>query len=80
MRQDILDFYLKTSIYTNFFPFESYFRSLPDDVAELANILSHQVIHRVELIRSYINKPRAYENKYELEKIKEQYPWYPWYP
>lgn len=76
MRQDILDFYLKTSIYTNFFPFESYFRSLPDDISELANILSHQVIHRVELIRSYINKPRPYENKYELEKIKEQYPWY----
>ncbi len=76
MKNDILNFYLQTSIYTNYYPFADYYRSLPDNIEELSKLLCHQVIHRTKLIRSYLNKPRNYENELELNKIKEQYPWY----
>lgn len=76
--KDILDFYLCTSMYTNFFPFEDYYKSLPDDIEELSRLLCHQVIHRGELARSFndvANKARN-ETKEEMEKIKNEYPWY----
>lgn len=76
MNNDILNFYLQTSVYTNYYPFEDYYKSLPDDIQELSKLLYHQVIHRSELIRSYLNKTREYENPFEINKIKEQYPWY----
>lgn len=76
MNKEIIDFYLKTSIYTNFFPFEEYYKTLPDDKEQLARLLSHQIIHRTELFRSYKDSPRNYENTYELSKLKEEYPWY----
>lgn len=72
MRNEILEFYLKTSVYTNYFPFEDYYNSLPDDIEELSKLLCHQVIHRKELIKSYINK----DDNSNLEKIREEYPWY----
>lgn len=76
MKNDILNFYLQTSIYTNYYPFADYYRSLPDNIEELSKLLCHQVIHRTKLIRSYLDKPRIYENALEINKIKEQYPWY----
>lgn len=76
MRKEILEFYLKTSIYTNYIPFKDYYKSLPDDIKQLSTLLCHQVIHRQELIRSYKNKFKKYENEIELKKIKEEYPWY----
>lgn len=76
MKNDILAFYLQTSIYTNYYPFIDYYRSLTDDVEELSKLLCHQVIHRTKLIRSYLNKPRIYENALEINKIKDEYPWY----
>lgn len=76
MNNDILNFYLQTSVYTNYYPFVEYYRGLPDDIQELSKLLYHQVIHRSELIRSYLNKTREYENPFEINKIKEQYPWY----
>ncbi len=76
MYKEILDFYLKTSVYTNYFPFEDYYKSLPDNIEELSRLLSHQVIHRQELVRSYLKEPSRYDNKVELDKIKERYPWY----
>lgn len=76
MNNDILNFYLQTSVYTNYYPFADYYRGLPDDIQELSKLLYHQVIHRSELIRSYLNKTREYENPFEINKIKEQYPWY----
>jgi len=76
MNKEVLDFYLKTSVYTNFFPFEDYYKSLPDDIEELSKLLCHQVIHRQELVRSYLKEASRYDNKVELEKIKEKYPWY----
>lgn len=76
MNKEIKNFYLKTSMYTNYIPFKKYYRSLPDNIEELAKLLSHQIIHRTELIRSYNNTPSNYDNIVELQKIKEQYPWY----
>lgn len=76
MKKEILEFYLKTSMYTNYFPYKEYYKSLPNDIEELAKLLSHQIIHRSELRRSYLNKPRSYENNFEFKKIKNYYPWY----
>lgn len=76
--QEILEFYLETSMYTNYIPYEEYFRSLPDDVEELSRLLCHQVIHRGELVRSFndiANKARS-ETKEAQEKLKNNYPWY----
>ena len=76
MKDEILDFYLRTSVYTNYYPFKEYYQSLTDDISELANLLHHQVIHRSELVRSYLDSASRYDNVEELRKIKEEYPWY----
>lgn len=76
MQKEILEFYLETSAYTNYLPFKEYYQSLPDDIEELSSLLCHQVIHRSELIRSYLGEASRYDNKVELKKIKERYPWY----
>lgn len=52
MKEEILDFYLQTSIYTNWGPYKKYYQSLPDDLEELTNLLLEQTIHRKELFRS----------------------------
>lgn len=76
MREEILDFYLKTSVYTNYYPFEEYYKTLPNNIKELAKLLHHQVIHRSELVRSYLGDASKYDNELELKKLKEEYPWY----
>lgn len=76
MKEEILDFYLKTSIYTNYYPYKEYYQSLPSDISELADLLHHQVIHRSELIRSYVDSASRYDNVHELRKIRKEYPWY----
>lgn len=78
MNQDILDFYLQTSIYTNYLPYKEYYQSLPNDIEELSKLLYHQVIHRQELVRSYLNKPNSVRNETEVESlnVKNEYPWY----
>lgn len=37
IKKDILDFYLKTSIYTNYLPFKDYYKNLTNDIYELAH-------------------------------------------
>ena len=39
MNKEMLDFYLKTSIYTNYEPYKEYYKSLPDDMFIL--IMNH---------------------------------------
>lgn len=56
IKHEILDFYLKTSIYTNYEPFKDYFKNLSDDIYELAGLVNSQTIHRGTLIRSYYQK------------------------
>lgn len=76
--KEILEFYLKTSMYTNYFPFQKYYQNLPDDIEELSRLLCWQVIHREELYRSYIGdaNPARYETIESQEKLKDEYPWY----
>lgn len=78
LKKEILDFYLKTSVYTNYLPYENYYQSLPDDIKELSILLYHQVIHRAELIRSYLDSPNSVRNETEAEslRLKVEYPWY----
>ena len=78
MLQEQIEFYLKTSIYTNYLPYKDYYQSLPDDIEELSKLLCHQVIHRGELIRSYLETPNPARNELNKEFFKEKYH-YPWY-
>ena len=34
MNEEMLNFYLKTSIYTNYEPYKEYYKSLPNDMEE----------------------------------------------
>lgn len=49
MNKEMLDFYLKTSIYTNYEPYKEYYKSLPDDMEELTDLILSQTIHRKSL-------------------------------
>ena len=64
--EEILDFYKKTSMYTNYGPYRDYFINLPDDILELARLVNSQAIHRGQLLRSY----------YQNTEIFKEYPWY----
>ncbi len=66
MKEEILNFYKKTSIYTNYANYKNYFRSLPDDLKELTKLINDSYIHRIVLLKSYITHDR----------ISEEYPWY----
>lgn len=66
LQENILEFYKKTSIYTNYGPYKKYFCSLPDDLNELTKLINNQYIHRKVLYKAYL----------ENNKLKEEYPWY----
>lgn len=55
MKQEQIDFYLKTSIYTNYEPYKDYYCTLPSDITELATLVKDQTLHRSTLRRSYLN-------------------------
>ena len=74
MKQEILDFYLQTSIFTNFGPYTDYFKSLPNNLEDLAELVCHQVIHRTQMLRSNLGIKRDYENN-EVLKIAKEYNW-----
>ena len=66
IKKEILEFYLKTSMYTNYQPFKDYFKGLSNNIYELAYLVNLQTIHRATLIRSY----------YQNTNISKEYPWY----
>lgn len=66
MNMEILDFYKKTSMYTNYQPYEKYFKKLPDDLDELMNLIRSNIIHRVELM----------EDDEKGERLRNTFPWY----
>ena len=73
MNQEILEFYLKSSIYTNYEPYEEYYKSLPKNIEELTDLVMAQTIHRVELRKSreeYLTKGKSHDH------ISEEYPWW----
>lgn len=73
MKQEILEFYLKTSIFTNWGPYREYYQSLPSDLEELSELLLEQTIHRTELKRSSIALNQTGKSE---DGIAENYPWY----
>lgn len=68
IREDILDFYKKVSMYTNYGMYKSYYETLPNDLAELCELINKQYIHRHVLYTSFL--------KEENNAIKKEYPWY----
>lgn len=53
MDNNILKHYLEVGIYTNFGPYKEYFKSLPDDIYELRDLVNNQHIHKMSLYRSF---------------------------
>lgn len=66
MNREILDFYKKISMYTNYQPYEKYFKELPDDLDKLMNLIRSNIIHRVELMK---------DNE-KGEQLRMAFPWY----
>ena len=73
MNKEMLDFYLQTSIYTNYEPYKEYYKSLPDDMEELTDLILSQTIHRTELRRS---RKEQLEMGKSHDHISEEYPWW----
>ncbi len=71
MDNNILNHYLKFSIYTNAGCYKEFFNPLPDDISELGKLVCHQVIHRVTLKNG---NNGANENKKYGDMDK--FPWY----
>lgn len=60
--EEILKFYLRASIYTNYDPYKEYYRSLADNMEELADLILSQTIHSKELRKSrkeYLSQGKA---------------------
>lgn len=71
--EEILKFYLKTSMYTNYEPYKEYYKSLPNNMEELTELILSQTIHRTELRKSrneYLTKGKSSDH------ISEEYPWW----
>ncbi|HUT67277.1 MAG TPA: transglutaminase-like domain-containing protein [Dehalococcoidales bacterium] len=71
MDQEILNHYLKFSTFTNPGFYKPYFHSLPDDIRELGNLVSHQIIHRVTLREGNTNA-----NQDLRYGDMDEYPWH----
>ena len=71
MKAELLDHYLKTSTYTYAGEYQNYFKSLPDDIPELAHLVCSQVIHRVTL-----KEGNANANKGLLYGDMTRFPWH----
>lgn len=71
MKKKILEHYLRTGTYTYAGVYEEYFRTLPDNVAELGRLVCAQVIHRVTLHEGNTN---ANANLQYGDMTK--FPWY----
>ena len=73
MNEEMLKFYLKTSMYTNYEPYKEYYKSLPDDMEELTDLILSQTIHRTELRRS---RKEQLEQGRSHDHVSEEYPWW----
>ncbi len=71
MDNKILNHYLKFGTFTNPGCYKEFLQKLPDDVRELGNLISHQIIHRVTLKEG--NTKANSDLRYgDMEK----YPWH----
>lgn len=71
MDEKLKQHYLSTGTYTYAGAYYDYFRSLPDDIAKLGNLICSQVIHRVTLKQGNTNA-----NKSLVYGDMTLFPWY----
>jgi hypothetical protein len=71
MDQKILQHHLMTGVYTYAGNYAAYFKSLPDDIPELCDLICSQIIHRVTLKDGNTNA-----NKSLLYGDMTKFPWY----
>ncbi|QTL98613.1 hypothetical protein GM661_11885 [Iocasia frigidifontis] len=71
MKEKILNYYLQFSTYTNPGCYVDFLKSLTDDISELGNLITHQVIHRVTLKNG--NTSANSDKKYG---DMDRYPWH----
>lgn len=71
MNQKILDHYLETSVFTYAGNYEDYFKSLPDNIPELAILICSQVIHRITLKEGNTNANQSLQYG-----DMTRFPWY----
>jgi len=71
MNKKILEHYLEFSAFTNPGCYKDYLQKLPDDIKELGDLVSHQIIHRVTLKDGNTNA-----NKDKRYGDMDKYPWY----
>jgi hypothetical protein len=71
MDQKILNHFLKFGTFTNPGCYKDFLKNLPDDVKELGNLISHQIIHRVTLEQenTKANRDKRYGDM-------KKYPWH----
>jgi len=70
MCQDVLNHHLLTGTYTYAGPYAKYYKSLPDDIAELGSLVYHQIIHRMFL------QIESQNPAYHVPGNMCDYPWY----
>ena len=71
MNENILKHYLTSSVYTYAGNYEDYFKSLPNNIWELGNLICSQIIHRITLKEGNTNA-----NKDLLYGDMTKFPWY----
>lgn len=71
MDKKILEHYLQFGVFSNPGCYKEFLKKLPDDVKELGNLISHQIVHRVTLKQgnTKANRDKRYGDMNE-------YPWY----
>lgn len=71
MKQQILDHYLQFGLFTNPGCYKEFLQKLPDDIHELGELISHQIIHRITLKEGNTNA--NHDLRYgDMDK----FPWY----
>ncbi len=70
MNDKIYSHYLKTGMYTNAGCYAELYKSLPDDIYELREIVNRQHIHKMSLYRSFLNQN---DNKVNLKYKWQNY-------
>ncbi|MBR3133742.1 MAG: transglutaminase domain-containing protein [Clostridia bacterium] len=74
MRTDILEFYKRTSLYTDLGFYKDFMKSLPDDISELCLLQRHQIIHPFDLTETERkNKNSVYGDMTKVDKTSLRY-------
>lgn len=71
MNNKIIEHYLKTGMYTNSGAYQELYKSLPDDIYELRELVNKQHIHKMSLYRSFLLQNNNKNNlKYKWQNYR----------